>query len=133
MPSDDGIIEDTINSIGGDEVGLFPWSDATSAKAWVLTIMLGALFSLWEAVISGFLAAGAAARNGLESAGSNVLEAGGSIGGKVLVVVEMPFELLESAAAGAGPLAPIVVVVSWALAAAFVGAVVYAIWRMMPP
>ena len=46
-------------------------------------------------------------------------------------VLAVPFEAIESVAESAGPLAPLVAPITWALAAAVVGGVVWGIWRFL--
>lgn len=129
MSSDDAI-DDAIDGIGEGSGQSFPWSDHSSARSWVLAILVGALFGLYQAVLGQFINAGGAVAGALEAAGGAVAGAGGSVGGVVLEAATVPFDVVAVLAADAGPFAPLLVVGAWALAAAFVGFLAYVVWRV---
>lgn len=123
---------DTQDLADETDVGMsvMPWSSYASARAWVLTIVVGAVFALFEAVLGQFVSAGEAIAYALETAGGAFSSAGATVGDVVLGVYAIPFDLAAGLAANAGPFAPVLVAVAWALAAAGVGLLAYIMWRL---
>ena len=122
---------DDIDSIQSDATSgmSLPWGDG-SARTWVLGILVGAFLGLFEATLGQFISAGGAVTGALEETGAAFSYAGGRLSTAVLDVMSIPFDVAALVAASAGPFAPVVVAVAWALAAASTGLFLYILWRV---
>lgn len=107
-----------------------PWDGYGSARSWVLAIFVGAILGLFEAVLGSMLDAGATISSQLASVGDEVASSLGKVGAVVLEIMQLPFEVVASAAGGLGPFAPIAVFAAWGLSAAMAGLLLYVVWRV---
>lgn len=104
------------------------WKDP---RKFILTVLVGALLGLFEAILGQLFGAGAAVRQALEEAGVSVMGALGDVADLVLRMAAYPFGALETVAASAGPLAPLAVALLWAILTAAVVAGLYVLWRVV--
>jgi hypothetical protein len=83
-------------------------------------------------IVDQFRRAGGQIRSSFVTIGSTIQDGGAAIASTLLEdVLAIPFEAIESVTASAGPLAPLVAPIAWALSAAVVGGVVWGIWRFL--
>jgi len=83
-------------------------------------------------IVDQFRRAGGQIRSSFVTIGSTIRDGGAAIASTLLEdVLAIPFEAIESVTASAGPLAPLVAPIAWALSAAVVGGVVWGIWRFL--
>lgn len=125
--TDDSVADDDGISLSGEATKLIK-----DPRSYIVGIVVGMLFGLFEAGLESLLLAGGAVRDALANAGDAGLEATGSVGETVIDLVELPFGTLETLAVSSGPLAPLVVAITWAVVAALVGALIYGLWRLLP-
>ena len=126
--------DDAPGSDGDEDAGSsisLPWDDFEGPTAWVLSILVGAIFGFAAGVFDALIQAGSEVAFAFGRAGEMFFFAGAQIAAVVLPVFEVPFDLLEGLAQSSGPFAPIVVAVIWFAAGAFLVGVVVAIWRFL--
>mgnify|MGYP006282937311 CR=1 FL=1 len=84
-------------------------------------------------IVDQFRKAGAQVRSEAVTIGLTLEDGAASIAGTLLNdVIAVPFDVVETVAASAGPLAPLVAPVAWALAAAVIAGVLWTLWRVLP-
>lgn len=106
--------------------------DDYNPKAIIAGIIASGLATVIVEIVDQFRRAGGQIRSEFVTAGLTIQGAGADIASTLLNdVLEIPFEVVDSVAASAGPLAPLIAPITWALAAAVVGGVVWGLWRFL--
>jgi len=115
-------------SSGGGTSGGFRNRVLAIVASW----LVGGILAFRDQVTGLFLDATGAFIGALESGGEPVADAIAIVAGVPIDLVELLTEQLASLASMAGPFAPLVVVVAWAIAAALVLGLIQFLWWLIP-
>jgi hypothetical protein len=106
--------------------------DRFDVRSIVAGFIASGIATVLVSIVDQFRAAGAQIRSSFVTAGSTIGSAGGSFANTIVTdVLSIPFDILEGLAEAAGPFAPIVVPLAWAVAVAVIAGVLWGIWRVL--
>ena len=120
----------TTSSLGGEARSLLS-NPRGYIREIVLGLFVGGLLSALTFAVQLGLDLTAMFRGVLESSGGAILSSMDAIWNPLATLAALPLETVESVAVGAGPFAPIVAALAFALTAAIVAGIVWGLFRVV--